>query len=76
MMTPVFLTPLILFHPRVNIVTMRVTALAGVIIGLYNLLVNFGLERALLWWMGILHIPLLLISGHALVLSYRTRPSP
>ena len=72
MMTPVYLAILTLYHPRVNIATLRVTGLVGVIIGFYNVLVNFILATSL-WWNGILHIPLLTVSAYALVLSFIKR---
>lgn len=71
MMTPVYLTVLLFFYPRVNIPLMRVTSLAGLIIGLYNALFNFILLPELLWWNGALHLPLLFISLYALILAYR-----
>jgi len=71
MMTPVYLAVLILYHPRVNIATLRVTSLVGIIIGLYNINVNFFMLPSELWWNGVLHIPLLSISIYAFVLSFR-----
>jgi hypothetical protein len=71
MMTPIYLAVLLFFYPRVNMPLLRVTALTGLIIGLYNALVNFILHPEVLWWNGILHLPLLFISLYALVLAYR-----
>jgi hypothetical protein len=71
MMTPLFLALLTLFHPKVNLATLRVNSLIGIIIGLYNLASNFVISPAELWWNGVLHIPLLSISLYAFVLSYR-----
>ncbi|NLJ25065.1 MAG: hypothetical protein GX354_06540 [Firmicutes bacterium] len=75
MMTPVYLAVLLFFYPRVNIALMRVTALVGLIIGIYNALVNFIFVPDVLWWNGIIHLPLLFISLYALVLAYRTHPT-
>lgn len=69
MMTPVYIGLLSLYFPRVNIVTLRVTSLVGVIIGLYNMFMNFAISPATRWWNGTLHIPLLIISIYGLVLS-------
>ena len=66
MMTPVYLAILLLHYPRINIATLRVTGLAGIIIASYNILLNFFMYPDLLWWNGVLHIPLLMISGYAL----------
>ena len=73
MMTPVYLAILTLFHPRVNIATLRVTSLVGVIIGFYNVNVNFFIKPDELWWNGVLHIPLLAISMYAFALSFRNK---
>ncbi len=70
MMTPVYLAILTLYYPRVNIATLRVTSLVGIIIGLYNMFVNFVFALDELWWNGILHIPLLSISLYAFTLSF------
>lgn len=71
MMTPMYLTVLLLTYPEVNLVILRVTGLVGTIIGLYNLPLNFFFDFPRFWWNGILHIPLLLISLYAFVLSFR-----
>lgn len=71
LMTPVYLALLSLYWPRVNIATMRVTSLVGLIIGLYNMCTNFGINPGRHWWNGILHIPLLVISLYGLILSLK-----
>ncbi len=68
MMTPVFLAVLIIHYPRINRATLRVTSLIGIIIGFYNILVNFIMEPAL-WWNGVLHLPLVILSIYGLVIS-------
>ncbi|MGC8838922.1 MAG: hypothetical protein ACP5UM_10950 [Anaerolineae bacterium] len=73
MMTPVYLAVLTLCDPRVNLATLRVTGLVGTIIGLYNMLVNFGFDPGMLWWNGVLHFPLLTISIYGFALSFRRR---
>jgi len=71
MMTPVYLSILILHYPKINTATLRVTSLAGIIIAFYNILLNFIMYPDTLWWNGVLHIPLLMISGTALGLKKR-----
>jgi len=71
LITPVFLSLLILSWPRVNLVTLRVTSLVGFVIGWYNMPANFAFNVSHNWWNGILHLPLLLISLYGLVLGYR-----
>ncbi|MHC4325127.1 MAG: hypothetical protein ACYSUX_12760 [Planctomycetota bacterium] len=76
MMTPVYVGLLSLYWPKVNISTLRVTSLVGLIIALYNVLLNFCIAPSLLWWNGVLHIPLLGISVYGLVLSMKNvRPT-
>lgn len=71
MMTPVYLAILTIFHPRVNLLTMRITGIIGLLIGFYNMLLNFVFAPELLWWNGTLHIPLVILSIYGLILSYK-----
>lgn len=73
-MTPVYVGLLTIYYPRVNIATLRVTSLVGLIIGLNNMNLNFFISPCILWWNGILHIPLLGISVYGLILSLKKRP--
>jgi hypothetical protein len=66
--TPVFLFVLILFYPRVDLLALRVTAFNGLLYGLYNLTHWFDPDTV---WMGVLHVPLLVISSAALLTSTR-----
>lgn len=68
MMTPVVLAVLTLFHPTVNFALLRVSSFAGILLGLVNMIVWFAIE-SWGWWMGVLHIPLLVISIYAFVLT-------
>jgi hypothetical protein len=61
--TPVFLMGLILCSPSVPAFVFRITAINGLIYALFNLTHWFYPER---WWMGVLHLPLLLISLYAM----------
>ena len=73
MMTTVYISLLILHYPEINLVTLRVTSLVGMIISFYNILSNFFLYSDLLWWNGILHLPLLIISAYGLLISLRKK---
>jgi hypothetical protein len=64
--TPVLLFLLILCHPRVSTLALRVTAVNGLIYGMYNLTHWFNPDRV---WMGVMHLPLLIISAVALYVS-------
>lgn len=66
--TPLFLTILTLNLPKVNIVTYRITAIIGVIIGLYNMMNFFNPHTVFL---GVVHLPLVIISLYSAILSYR-----
>lgn len=70
-MTPVYLGILTLYYPKINIATLRVTSLLGIIIGFWNMVVNFLIKPDILWWNGVLHLPLVFISIYALILSFR-----
>ena len=75
LMTPAFLAVLILCYPRVNVVTLRVTGVFGTIIALYNIMfMAMYLDR--LWWNGVLHTLMLVISLYAVVLGYKRQPAP
>lgn len=69
MMTPVVLAVLTLFHPTVNPAVLRVSSFAGMLLGAVNMIVWFALE-SWGWWMGVLHIPLVVISVYAFVLAH------
>lgn len=70
--TPVFLMGLILCYPSVPSFAFRITAINGMIYALFNLSHWFYPER---WWMGFLHLPLLLISLYALLYPRIGRPA-
>lgn len=72
-MTPLYLSILILYYPKVNIATLRVTSLLGIIIGFWNMIVNFLMNLDILWWNGVLHLPLMLISIYAFIFSLRRK---
>jgi hypothetical protein len=63
--TPYFLFMLILSYPHVNMLAYRITAFNGLIYAVFNLSHWFNPE---LRWMGVLHLPLLILSLYALIL--------
>jgi hypothetical protein len=69
-MTPVILAVLSLFHPTVNLPVLRISSFVGILFGAINMLMWFVM-KPLGWWMGILHIPLVVLSLYAFVLSIR-----
>lgn len=66
MMTPAYLAVLIFFCPMVNMVLLRITSTVGLILALYNVPKLFWPD---VMWLGILHLPLLLLSIVGLILS-------
>jgi hypothetical protein len=72
MMTTVYLSVLIYFYPKINRFTLRATSMIGLLIGLGNLWLEW-IYFPHLWWVGILHLPLAIMSGCGFWLSYRVR---
>jgi len=68
MMTTVFLGILLLYYPKVNLLTLRVTSLIGLLIGLGNLWLEF-IHLPALGWVGLLHLPLVGLAALGLYLS-------
>ena len=70
MMTPVVLAVLTLFHPTVNLVVLRVSSFVGMLLGAVNMIVWF-VVNPWGWWMGVMHIPLVVIAIYGFVLGLR-----
>lgn len=68
--TPLFLTILTFNLPTVNIVTYRITAVIGFIIGVYNMFSFFNPNTV---YLGFAHLPLLTISLYCAILSYKLK---
>lgn len=69
MLTPAYLALLLYFHPRANAVLLQVTALIGCAYAFGNLYLAFILMPTM-WWIGVLHFPLLILSLYALYKEY------
>ncbi len=66
--TPVILSILILYYPRVNKAVMRFTAFPGLVFGIYVILAAFfGASK----WSALLHVPLVVTCAYALILSLK-----
>jgi hypothetical protein len=68
MLTPLVIAIMTLFHPTVDLPLLRLMSFVGIIFGLVNIITWFVISPEG-WWMGILHLPLLLISIYGFVLS-------
>jgi hypothetical protein len=69
MVTPVVLAILTIFYPRVNQSAIRVTSFIGIMFGVTNEVEWFFLNPSM-WWMGIIHIPLISISIYAFAITF------
>jgi hypothetical protein len=69
MMTPVVLAVLTMFFPAVNLVVFRVLSFVGMIFGAVNLVMWFFVAPWG-WWMGVMHIPLVVTSFYAFVFAH------
>lgn len=70
MITPVVIGNLLLFSKGVNKSTLSVISYVGFIFGLLNMMTWFGLQIEN-WWMGVLHLPLMILSIYGMVVSNR-----
>lgn len=61
-MTPIFLIILILCKPSINLVTYKITAIGGIVIGFFNMVTIFHPSS---FYSGLYHIPLFAISIYA-----------
>lgn len=68
MITPVILGTLMLFHKDVHRETLNAIAFLGFGFGILNMMTWFGYQRQN-WWMGICHLPLLILSFSAMRMS-------
>jgi len=68
LLTPVFLFLLVLAYPKVDRLALHVTAFNGLLYGLFNLSLWSNPDTR---WMGVMHLPLLVLSLVAVVLAWR-----
>ncbi len=68
LLTPVFLFLLILAYPKVDRLALHVTAFNGLLYGLFNLSLWSNPDTR---WMGVMHLPLLVLFVVAAVLAWR-----
>ena len=70
---PVFLYLLFILFPKINIPVYRITAFNGLLYALFNIAHWFNPDTR---WMGVLHLPLLVLSIAALIQSRKNNVSP
>lgn len=69
-MTPVYLAVMSFFHPNYNRATLRMHGFIGILYGVINI-VNIVFNPIGLWWIAVLHIPLLSISFYSFIFSIK-----
>ena len=72
MITPVVIGTMLLFSKGVYKPTLSIVSYVGLLFGLLNAMTWFAMQSES-WWMGILHLPLLIISIYGLVVAHRER---
>lgn len=72
MITPVMIGVMILFVKDTYELTLFIVSFIGFVFGLMNMLTWF-IFQAESWWMGVLHLPLVLLSSYALYLNRTKR---
>jgi len=72
MITPVIIGVMLLYSKGVDKATLSVMSYAGLMFGVMNMITWFGLNQNG-WWMGVLHLPLLVISLYGLVVARMER---
>jgi len=69
MITPVIIGVLLLYSKGADKATLSIMSYAGLIFGIMNMITWFGINRDN-WWMGVLHLPLLVISLYGLIVAH------
>jgi hypothetical protein len=69
LVTPLYLAILTLYFPDVNRSILTFTGFVGIIMSLGNMALEFVIYPVY-WWIGVLHIPLFIISSYSLWLSF------
>lgn len=72
MITPVVIGVLLLYSRGVYKPTLSIISYVGLIFGILNMLTWFGMQPEN-WWMGVLHLPLVVLSFYGLLIAYKER---
>ena len=75
MITPVILGVMILFSKDIDKPLLSVLSYTGLLFGLLNMITWFALQNQN-WWMGVLHLPLLILSFYGLLLAHKEKAQP
>jgi hypothetical protein len=66
MITPIIIGLMLVYSKGIYKPVMSVLSYVGFIFGLLNMMTWFGIHREN-WWMGVLHLPLLILSFYGLI---------
>ena len=69
MITPVIIGALVLFARQVSSATLSLVSFVGLYFGIVNLLTWWVLNPQD-WWMGVLHLPLVIMASYGLVVAH------
>lgn len=72
MITPVIIGILLLYSKGVHKPTLSIISYVGLIFGLLNMITWFGIQTEN-WWMGVLHLPLVILSFYGLLIVYKEK---
>jgi len=72
MITPIVIGLLLLYSKGVDKATLSVVSYVGFIFGLMNMVTWFAMNNDN-WWMGVLHLPLLVIAFYGLVIANKEK---
>ena len=72
MITPVIIGLMLLYSKGVDKATLSVTSYVGFLFGIMNMVTWFGMNIDN-WWMGVLHLPLLIIAFYGLIIAYKEK---
>ena len=72
MITPIILGIFLLFPNTISMQTHFITAFVGLGFGVFNIL-NWFIFQPVFWWMGVLHMPLIILSLYSLIVLRKER---
>lgn len=72
MITPIVIGILLLYSKGVHKPTLSVISYVGFVFGLLNMMTWFVFQIEN-WWMGVLHLPLVILSFYGLLISYKEK---
>lgn len=75
MITPVIIGIFLLFSKEIYKPTFSIISYVGLLFGILNMFTWFGFQVHN-WWMGVLHLPLLILSFYGLIVVHKNKEKP